>query len=289
MPPPRRRRKRTPASEGSLIPTDSFVGARPPPPSTHPPAGSVLPPPPPRQRRRRGIPSRGRPFFSSPTRGFYGEESLNPLTLDSHPLYDARRPFRPLVVLTPGPDDATPYPVPRALASRQGSLESLSLQPFSSTPYLLATLLCSARISLRLAETFDSFGGNLHKPPPTFFSSLHRPIHRVPTRVRRYHTVHPRSTHIPHPSRTGFPTARDNNGTDLVVFYRTEGGRVPVYIVVIFFNRFRRIDLRRMHIPSWSRVDVTRQDHFRRRISFRAEFRATLLSSIRGYFPCIDR
>lgn len=35
MPPPRRRRKRTPASEGSLIPTISSVEARLPPP-THP-------------------------------------------------------------------------------------------------------------------------------------------------------------------------------------------------------------------------------------------------------------
>lgn len=120
----------------------------------------------------------------------------------------------------------------KALA-QASSLESP--QPFLLHPVHLATLL-----SADLDETFDSFGGNLHNshPPSSLFFPLFTDRYIACRPVRRYHIVHPRSTHIPHPS-PDVPTARDNNGTDLVVFYRTEGEKGDSIYCCQFFERFQ--------------------------------------------------
>lgn len=141
------------------------------------------------------------------------------------------RPFRSLVIL---PLIHRCIPLLRTTGLLQASsLESP--QPFSSVhPILLALLLRSG--SLRLDENFRFFRGQPSQPPPPPFFPLFADRYIACRPVRRYHTVHPRSTHIPHPWH-GVPTARDNNRTDLVVFYRTEGERWPY--IVSFFERFQ--------------------------------------------------
>jgi len=142
------------------------------------------------------------------------------------------------------------------------SLESP--QPFLLHPVHLATL--PSRISTR--RNFRFFRGQpsqpLPSPPFSIFSSLRQPIHRVSTRSTlsyrspSEHTYSPPLTRHSHCETTTGPTSW--------FFTERRGKRVTVYIVVIFSNGFRRIDLRRLHVPSWSRADVTRrQDHFRRR------------------------
>lgn len=115
------------------------------------------------------------------------------------------------------------------------SLESP--QPFLLHPVHLATL--PSRISTR--RNFRFFRGQPSQSlpsPPSLFFPLFADRYIACRLVRRYRTVHPRSTHIPHPS-PGVPTARDNNGTDLVVFYRTEGEKGDSIYCCHFFERFQ--------------------------------------------------
>ncbi|KYN36870.1 hypothetical protein ALC56_08661 [Trachymyrmex septentrionalis] len=177
MPPPRRRRKRTPASEGSLIPTDSFVGARPPPPPT-----------PHRRRRRRrrrriypsnadlhgekSLPDTRNPFFSSPT--VSTEESrfvVNPLTLDSHPLYTRLLPISPPRVIL----SLIRRCISLLRTAATGLLQATSLespQPFSSVHPILLAARCSAdlydstKLSILSGATFTT------PPPPSHFFPL---------------------------------------------------------------------------------------------------------------------
>lgn len=142
------------------------------------------------------------------------------------------------------------------------SLESP--QPFLLHPVHLATLLSadldSTKLSILSGATFTT-----PTPLPSLFFPLFTDRYIACRPVRRYHTVHPRSTHIPTP-HPAFPLRETTTGPTSWFFTERRGKRVTVYIVVIFLNGFRRIDLRRLHVPSWSRADVTRrQDHFRRR------------------------
>jgi len=157
-----------------------------------------------------------------------------------------RRPFRPPVVPPPPPgtDDATPYPVSRALASRQPLTPTLFLH------LLLVSRRCSARrISRRLSAKLSILSGaTFTTPTPTFFASLHRYI-ACRADVRRYHIVHPRSTHIPHPSpgKPMFPPRETTAGRTSWFFTGQGGGggearltvHTCIYIVVIFFMRFQ--------------------------------------------------
>lgn len=147
----------------------------------------------------------------------------------------------------------------------------------------------SPRGSLSLSATRDSklsilSGATFTTPTHPSFSSLRRPIHRVSTRSTLSYRSPSESTHIPHPSASDeFPTGRDNNRTDRGFLQNEErergeggGGKGDRIYCCHFLNGFRRIDLRRLHVPSWSRADVTRrQDHFRRVLSFRNELSAT--------------
>lgn len=118
------------------------------------------------------------------------------------------------------------------------SLESP--QPFLLHPVHLATLLSadlrdSTKLSILSGATFTT---PTSPSPSSLFFPLFADRYIACRPVRRYHTVHPRSTHIPHPS-PHVPTARDNNGTDLVVFYRTEGEKGDSIYCCHFFERFQ--------------------------------------------------
>lgn len=120
-----------------------------------------------------------------------------------------------------------PTLVLRALASKQPRVTPT----LSFHPVYLTTLL---RESLRLNETFVSFRGNLHNshPLPPIFSALRRPIHSVLTNsTLSYRSP---SEHIYFPPLAWFPTVRDNNQIDLVIFYKPKEGRES-YILLSFF------------------------------------------------------
>lgn len=142
------------------------------------------------------------------------------------------------------------------------SLESP--QPFLLHPVHLATL--PSRISTR--RNFRFFRGQPSQPLPSplLYFFLSSPTDT--SRVDSFDVIVPFTlgAHIfptPHPA---FPLRETTTGPTSWFFTERRGKRVTVYIVVIFLNGFRRIDLRRLHVPSWSRADVTRrQDHFRRR------------------------
>lgn len=103
-------------------------------------------------------------------------------------------------------------------------------------------------------------------PPPHFFLSSPTDT----SRVDPFDVIIPFTLGVyifPTPD-IAFPLRETTTGPTSWFFTgrRGKGGRIYCFI---FLNGFRRIDLRRLHVPSWSRADVThRQDHFRR-VSFR--------------------
>lgn len=133
---------------------------------------------------------------------------------------------------TPDPPMYPPTPFHRTLSKQPRVTPTLFLRP-PHPSRCSADLYDSTKLSILSGPTFIP-----HRPlPPPPFFPLFADRYIACQPVRRYHTVHPRSTHIPHPWH-GVPTARDNNRTDLVVFYRTEGERWPC-ILFHFFERFQ--------------------------------------------------
>lgn len=129
---------------------------------------------------------------------------------------------------TPYPPMYPPTPCHRTLTSKQPRVAPTLF--LLVHPILLAALL---RRSLRLDETFDSFGGNLHNPHrPPIFSSLRRPIHRVSTRsTLSYRSPSEYTYSPPLTSRSHCERQQQDRPRG---FLQDGGGKVAVYIVSFF-------------------------------------------------------
>lgn len=125
--------------------------------------------------------------------------------------------------------DVSPYSVPPDSYERAASSHP---NPFPSRPPHPPRRATPLR-SLRLDETFDSFGGNLHSPRrPPIFSSLRRPIHRVSTRsTLSYRSPSEYTYSPPLTSRSHCERQQQDRPRG---FLQDGGGKVAVYIVSFF-------------------------------------------------------